>query len=230
MSERNHISIREAIRGRITGGEWAPGAMMPGETDLAEEYGCSRTTVNRALQKLAEDGLIERKRRAGTRVREIPSRQAKFRIPILRHEIEAAGGDYSSRVAFRETLKAPDFIRSRLRLAAGSRVLRLHTVHLSDGEPYAFEDRWVNIKAAPGVVDAPFDSISANEWLVREVPYSSGDVRFSAMAAGQIEAQALETSVGAPLFVVERTTWLRDLYITTTKLCYRPGYHMKTEL
>ena len=62
MNERNHISIREAIRGRITDGEWAPGAMMPGETDLAEEYGCSRTTVNRALQKLAEDGLIERKR------------------------------------------------------------------------------------------------------------------------------------------------------------------------
>ena len=230
MSEHSHQSIREAIRERISTGEWGPGALMPGETELAEEYRCARTTVNRALQSLADDGLIERKRRAGTRVKELPVRRAKFDIPILRHEIEAGGARYRPHVLLNETVKAPDHIAARLRLAGGATVLHLQTVHLGDGRPHAFEDRWVNIAAAPGILTAPLGEISANEWLVRHAPYSSGDVAFSASSASAREAAALETREGDALFTVERTTWFEDKFITTTKLFYRPGYKMVTRL
>lgn len=230
MSEHNHHSIREAIHRRITAGEWPPGELMPAEARFAEEYGCSRATVNRALQKLADDGLIERKRRAGTRVRDVPEKQARLRIPVIRQEIETAGGVYRSHVILHEVMKAPDFIRSRLNLERDASVLHLQTVHLSDGHPHAYEDRWVNLEAAPGILDAPLDKISANEWLIREVPYSSGEVRFSACAAGPREAEALETAEGAALFTIERATWFEDRFITTMKLFYRPGYHMWAEV
>ena len=230
MSDHNHHSIREAIRERLAAGEWPPGALMPGETALAEEYRCARTTVNRALQTLAEDGLIERKRRAGTRVKETPTRRATFDIPIIRHEIEATGAKYRPHLSLRETVAAPDHIAARLRLKPDAMVLHLQTAHLADGRAHAFEDRWVNIEAVPGVIDAPLDRISANEWLVRHAPYSSGDVAFLATPAGMREAAALEAREGDALFTIERTTWFEDRFITTMRLSYRPGYKLQARL
>jgi GntR family histidine utilization transcriptional repressor len=230
VNANTHQSLRESIRARIAAGEWPSTSIMPAEADLAMEYGCSRTTVNRALQSLADDGLIERKRRAGTRVKDTPDRHARFKIPLIRHEVEAAGARYEHHVLLREVVAAPRQVLTRLRLPKGERVLHLQTVHLADGRPYAFEDRWVNIKAAPEILSAPLDAISANEWLLRQVPYSSGDVMFSAAAAGQTEAGALDAAVGAALFTVDRTTWHGDQFITAMRLFYRPGYQLRAQL
>lgn len=230
MNEHSHHTIRQAIRERIESGEWAPGSLMPGEAGLAKEYRCSRSTVNRALQTLAEDGIIERKRRAGTRVKELPVRQAKFQIPIIRHEIEAAGGAYRAHLSLCEKISAPKHIAARLQLKPGVKVLHLETIHLADGRAHAFEDRWVNIEAAPGILDAPLDKISANEWMLRKVPYSNGDVAFSATPAGPREAAALDAREGDALFTIDRTTWFEDQHITSLRLFHRPGYKMMTQL
>ncbi|WP_411820622.1 UTRA domain-containing protein [Hyphococcus formosus] len=230
MNVINHHSIRKAIRQRIESGEWQPGTIIPAEADLAAEYGCSRTTVNRAMQNLADDGLIERKRRAGTRVKEIPTRQTTFKIPIVRHEIEATGANYRPHILLKETKRAPDHITAKLHLDQGEKLFHLVTAHLSDRRVYAVEDRWVNLAAAPEIISAPLDEISANEWLIRKVPYSNGDVVFSASAASKREAEAFEIDIGAALFTVDRTTWLDDIFITTMTLRYRPGYQLNARL
>src|SRR4029078_7313528 len=61
--------IRLDIERRILTGEWAPGHRLPCEHQLMVRYGCSRMTVSKALSELAQADLIERRRRAGTRVR-----------------------------------------------------------------------------------------------------------------------------------------------------------------
>lgn len=230
MNEHSHQTIREAIRDRIASGEWAPGSLMPGEADFADEYRCARTTVNRALQSLAHDGLIERKRRAGTRVKELPVKRARFEIPLIRQEVESSGAKYRPHLLLKEILTPPDAVAARLHMSPGARALHLQTAHLADGAPYAFEDRWVNLDAAPDIIDAPLDDVSANEWLLKQVPYSSGDVAFSAAAAGPREASALDVEEGAALFTVDRTTWLDKLHITTMKLYYRPGHRLKASV
>ena len=48
--------------------DWPPGALIPGEEALAQEFGVARATVNRALSELARAGVLERRRKAGTRV------------------------------------------------------------------------------------------------------------------------------------------------------------------
>jgi len=54
------------LRGEISGGTLAPGALLPGEQRLAERHGVSRVTVRRALEALANDGLIEKRIGAGS--------------------------------------------------------------------------------------------------------------------------------------------------------------------
>jgi len=50
--------IAEAIRARILGGEFAPGAALPSESALCAEYGVARNTLRRALDQLAAEGLV----------------------------------------------------------------------------------------------------------------------------------------------------------------------------
>ena len=89
------------MRRRIVEREWRQGDRIPDEADLATEFGAARATVNKALQLLADEGLLDRRRRAGTRVAAAPVRKATFTIPIIREQIEQAGMAYSHRVVAR---------------------------------------------------------------------------------------------------------------------------------
>lgn len=51
--------LTESLRARITDGEFRPGTALPSEATLSAEYGVARNTLRRALDQLAEDGLIE---------------------------------------------------------------------------------------------------------------------------------------------------------------------------
>lgn len=54
---------------RIIGGRYVEGAILPGDAELMEELGVSRTVLREALRTLSGKGLIEAKSRVGTRVR-----------------------------------------------------------------------------------------------------------------------------------------------------------------
>jgi DNA-binding GntR family transcriptional regulator len=50
--------IAAHLAARITAGEFAPGAMLPGERALAGYYGVALNTIRRALRELAERGTV----------------------------------------------------------------------------------------------------------------------------------------------------------------------------
>ena len=56
-----------------------PGAKLPSEAALAEEYGCSRQTIRSALNVLAENGLIDKRRGSGS----FPAGSSRSRQVVL---------------------------------------------------------------------------------------------------------------------------------------------------
>jgi GntR family transcriptional regulator len=66
--------LADVLRGRILAGDLRPGDRVPSETDLVQEYGCSRTTVRRAVQLLREEGLVLVRHGYATRVAQMPER------------------------------------------------------------------------------------------------------------------------------------------------------------
>lgn len=226
MTAATHQGIRAAIRARIVAGEWKLGELIPGEVDLAQEYACARTTVNRALQSLAEEGIVERKRRGGTRVRPLPSPQAQFPIPLIREQVESTGRAYGHKVVLRENRAMPETVRARLGIGGECAAAYLESLHLADGLPFAFEQRWVNLVAVPAFDHADFGQLSANEWLVRTVPFSRGEVALSATAADARLATMLGAQPGAAVFTMDRATWFDDSPVTATTLYYAPGYEL----
>lgn len=228
MSRRNTWQdIREEVRRRIHRRDWAPGEMIPNEITLAGEFGCSRATMNRALRSLASDGLIDRRRKGGTRVALHPVRRAVFEIPVLRHEIEETGAVYGYRLVLRE-MAAP-LGHAAPGIGAGAECLHLVAVHSGDGQPHAIEDRWID-PALPGLADAPFEGVSANEWLLEHVPYTSGELTISAESADAGTADLLGLPQGTPLLCLNRVTLDGARIVTSVRLSYRPGHRLTTLL
>jgi DNA-binding FadR family transcriptional regulator len=64
-----HGRVVHEIGGRIVGGGICPGDTLPSEGDLADTYGASRSAIREAIKVLAAKGLVEPRRRSGTRVR-----------------------------------------------------------------------------------------------------------------------------------------------------------------
>ena len=222
--------IRTEVLRRIRSREWLPGALIPGEVDLAQEFDCARATVNRALNALAEDGVLDRRRRAGTRVAESPVRRAVFSIPLIRSEVEISGARYRHTLLERTQTAAADSAAARMGLTPGTTLLHLRTLHLADDSPHAYEDRWINPSAVPGVLTADLDTVSANEWLVQNAWYSDGSLGFQAAAADRDVASLLQVAEGAPVFQLDRLTVAGDDPVTSVRLTYPQGYRLTTTL
>jgi len=219
-------AIQTEVLRRITDGPWGPGTLLPSETDLARDFACSRATINRALREIADLGLIDRRRKSGTRVRMAPVRQARFEIPLVRAEIESLGAAYRYALLSREITPAPDALRAQLNLEPGAQVLHLICLHQADGAPYQLENRWINLAALPQAGDQDFTRQSPNEWLVATVPFSEVEISFLATAATELEVTHLNHRPGDPVFLVKRTTWWQGAAITHTALSHRPGHRM----
>lgn len=223
-------SIHAEISRRISTRIWQPGAQLPKDVELAAEFGCSRSTINRAMRELANAGLLDRRRKAGTRVALHPIRKATLDIPIVRRDIEGRGGVYRHQLLERAIIAPPLLVTSKLGLGAGVEMLHLPALHFSDGAPYMVEDRWVNPAAIPAILDVDFTIISANEWLVQNAPLTTGDISFSATTATAQEAEILQARAGDALFVIERSTWVDEIAVTNVRMIYAHGFQMHTQL
>jgi len=225
-------SVRDEALHRIHSQIWPAGTRIPDEAALAAELGCARATVNRALRDLADAGLLERRRRGGTRVALTPVRKAVFTIPIIRQDIEARGHTAGYTLLDDRLLSMSDISDAAVPENGPETLRRIRALHSADDTAFCLEDRWLNPKIAPP--DTGFETLSANEWLVRTVNYAAGELSVGAISAGLSIARHLNCEPGTALLVLERTTrgpaGGTTGFITAVRLIYAPGYRIQTAL
>ncbi|MCB8839978.1 GntR family transcriptional regulator [Aurantimonas sp. VKM B-3413] len=222
------LTIANEVRRRIVERQWRQGDRIPDEADLAIEFEAARATVNKALQLLADEGLLDRRRRRGTRVAIDPIRKATVTISVVREQVEQAGMAYSYRVVAQRRSPVPAEIAVRLGLPEGEILVHMRAIHYGDGRPFQVEDRWINPRAAPGLEAVDIWQMNANEWLVRNVPFLRAELTFSAENADRRDARLLQTQAGQALLVMHRTTWNDLGPVTTVRLTFRPGHRFGT--
>ncbi|MEM7202376.1 MAG: GntR family transcriptional regulator [Planctomycetota bacterium] len=212
-------AIRAELLRRINNQTWPAGHVIPHEEELATSFGVARGTIRRALGSLVDAGLLERKRRAGTRVARPTAHASTLRIAVVRHEVEARGGSYGYRLI--ESREGGGELDAGGRFG-GAALRRVLCLHCCDGSPFQLEDRLLNLAAIPAAREANFAAISPNEWLVAEQPYSA--VRTVLRAAAPSADDLVHLAVGAsqPVFVIERQTRLLGEPLTWARLSH-PG-------
>lgn len=209
--------IRAAMLGKIADQIWTPADTLPHELDLAREFDVSRGTIRRAMADLVQMGLIERRRKSGTRVVARKQHSSTLIIPVVRKEIIAKGGQYGYKLLKCET--GPEIV-DMTGYFADAPLMRIGCLHLSDGRPYQLEDRLINLDAVPAALQTDFAAISPNEWLVERVPYSSVRTVLRAQPADREHADILKIAENAPLFIIERQTRLDSTPVTFVKMSH----------
>lgn len=231
MIERlSWTEVRDRIHRQILDGTYGPGDKLPRDEDIAEALGCARSTVQRAMRDLSDSGIVERRRKGGTQVRPDPVTRATLDIPITRLEIEARGAGYGYQMIRSGLELTPPAVTAGFGLPAPCPMLRVEALHLADGRPHVYEDRWISPDTVPEIMDVDLTRDSANEWLVRNKPYSRCDLRFFAEKASERIAGLMDIDPGEALLVIERTTFIGALPITRVKAVTAPGYQLLTRI
>jgi len=220
-----HQRIVNDIEGRILSGDWPPGHRLPFELEMAEQYQCSRMTVNKAMNQLARNGLIERRKKSGSFVIQPLAQSAVLEIRDIKLEVEGLGKAYRYALASRTRRKAGPADRALLLVGTGASVLAIRGLHHAGDRVFCLEERVINLSAVPDAANEPFDRIAPGPWLLQQVPWSAAEHKIMAVAASEDVAAALDVPAGAACLVVERRTAMNGVYVTHVRLTYLGSSH-----
>ena len=215
-----HGKILTEIEQNILSGRWPPGYRIPSEMELTVHYECSRMTVSKALNKLAQAGLLERKRKAGSFVTRPHTSSAVLEIPDLRQVVLGMGLEYSSQLLSRKQRRSTRDDMEAMRMDKPGSIVHVLCLHMAGQRRFCIEDRLINLESVPDAEHESFTEHSPSSWMVNHVPWSSAEHRIRAEAASKENATRLEITPGFPCLVIDRRTWTGRQPITFVRLTY----------
>jgi GntR family histidine utilization transcriptional repressor len=212
--------IRADIEEKIMSGRWPPGHRIPVEHELVETYQCSRMTVSKVLSGLAEAGVIERRRRAGSFVARPLVQSAVLHIPDIKAEIFARGESYGYKLLSCRRRAASKADLAQLGLKTGGDVLAIRCRHDAQGRPFALEERLINLNTVPLAGEVDFAAEPPGTWLLGHVPWNEAEHQITACLADAAAAKVLALTSPAACLVVERRTWRKGKIVTFVRLTF----------
>ena len=214
--------INRAIAQPILSGENVPGTRLPSEHAFMEIFNTSRMTVNRALQMLADDGLVFRHRRSGTFVASQVTEHSVMELKNIVDEVEASGANYGYQLLNLKVITTDAELAKKLKTPIGTKLVSILCRHYSDKEPILIEQRYINTKPVPSSLTEKFLDASPGSWLLENVPWSRAEHIISAVNANDTISKYLEIPLGSACLSVDGTTWHGGIRITFVTLTY-PG-------
>lgn len=99
--------IFEDLKAKIEDGTYAPGAQLPFERELCDQYGVQRITVRKSLEMLSDSGLIEKQAGRGSFVRQanadeerMPSNTILFIMRKSQNDIQNNSSAFNAQLFF----------------------------------------------------------------------------------------------------------------------------------
>jgi GntR family transcriptional regulator len=208
---------------------------LPGELALMKQFGVARVTVRRALQQMAEEGLIKREPGRGTRpVKRNDVGAAKqaldaagqgaqqARLTGLLENLVTMGLRTSVKVLSVQTLLAPKEIQEKLKLSATDWVQKAERVRSTREGPLSHMTTWVPADIAQGFGQRELAQKPILVLLEEAgVKVGRAEQTISARLADADMARYLDVPVGSALLSVRRliydqqdkpVQWLLGLY------------------
>jgi len=202
-----YLQLRQLLREAIEQKLLAADEAIPAERDLAVEYDVSRITVRKAIGGLVEEGLLTRRRGAGTfvatRVEKLFSRLSSFSEDML-----SRGRVPSSQWISRAPGTVTPEEAMMLGLSPGAPVLRFQRIRYADEVPMALEFTTIEGSCLPSI-EAVDDSLYAALDHAGNRPVRALQ-RLRAVPFRGEHARMLGVDTGHAGLLIERRGFLRD--------------------
>lgn len=217
------------LKNSILDGTVEFGAQMPTEQQLAETFSVSRITAKRAMDELAAEGMVERRRGKGSHVTyEYRPQPVKAPLIGMLQEIESMARHTEVKVLECKNLIPPGNIRDILGLQNKEKALRLVRVRSRDGQPFGYYGSWTTgLKKPVGKRDftqSPRLEIFRKQGL--KITHVTQTI--SAIAATTELAEQLSTKTGAPLISLMRKSFTSgpdgEKLVDHLHACYHPDH------
>jgi GntR family transcriptional regulator len=203
-----YFRLYTLLKNSILDGTMEYGAQMPTEQQLAETFAVSRITAKRAMDELAAEDMVERRRGKGTHVTyEYRPQPVKAPLIGMLQEIESMARHTEVKVLECKKLIPPGDIRKALGLQDKGKALRLVRVRSRDGQPFGFYGSWTTGLKKP-VGKREFKQSPRLEVFRKQgLKISHVSQTISAVAATTELAEHLNTETGAPLISLIRESF-----------------------
>ncbi|WP_188410415.1 GntR family transcriptional regulator [Agaricicola taiwanensis] len=206
--------IEEQLRASIEDGTFAAGDRLPSETELAQNFRTTRTTVRQALSRLVFEGLIVRHVGRGSFVASEP--MAKFPIDTrqclcFEDQVALEGKSVSYRSPSFDLVPAPADVAKELKIPIGSEVFRLERLRVIDERPVCLEIRFLPASTGSKVTGEMLMKRSAHSFVGEILGMRIPTIRVlvSAVIADADLSERLDVPRGTALLI--RDNWHFDI-------------------
>ncbi len=182
------------------------GNAIPSERQLSADLGVSRLTVRAALDDLAREGYVVRRRGSGTYVQH-PKIAQELTMTSFSEDMRRRGMEPGSRTLSLASELAGARLGRLLRVSPSEEILVIKRLRLADGETMAIETLHLPASLVPGL--EPQDLTGSFYDLVRDrygVVIASGTQAIEPTVTNEEESKALGVPLHSPAFLFERTS------------------------
>ena len=147
-----YTDIYDNIKNNIVKGTYTPGEKLPSENDFCKEYGASRGTVRKALEMLAEEGLVNSLHGKGVFVLENDFINFSFGgLVSFKEASESSKQKFSTTVPKFERVIIDEALNKKSNLAIGKEAYKLYRVRSLEDEKIIFDINYFLVNVVQGL-------------------------------------------------------------------------------
>jgi GntR family transcriptional regulator len=131
--------VRERLLAELAGDRAPPGTKLPNETELAERFDVSRSTIREAVGSLIDAGYLVRRHGSGTYVTALPRTRHPLEMTVSYTDMIRASGYEPSETLISKEVRAPSPAECELLgMSEGESLVELERVRRADRRPVIY--------------------------------------------------------------------------------------------
>ena len=208
-----YIQLMDILREKVQQEYWVPGDQIPGEQDLCEIYGVSRTVVRQALRELELEGVVNRRRGKGTFISHPKISEGLVqKLTGFYQDMVERGLKPVTKVLHQNVTPSTEKVARFLDINPGDKVIDIQRLRFINDEPIQLVTTYLPFEICPALASVDLTNRSLYEFLENNcgVFLARGSRYIEAVLANEAEAALLDIEHGSPLLMLDSISYTEN--------------------
>ncbi len=211
--------LKERIERKVELGEWNPGDKILSENELRKMYNISRNTVQKALDELVQEGVLERKQGRGTFVAKPKIDQPLIGFYSFSKIISSQGMEPKDIILDIKSEKVTYKVAKKLQIDLEDDVISLKRLRTANEEPIILETSYLPKKLVSELSIEDLEQHSLYDLLEKKfniIVVKAKEI-FEPVIVRESESKLLHINSGSPGLLLDRIAY--DSYGNVIEYC-----------